>query len=331
VEKRAPLNSPQQPQNVVTNSAVSKAALSEDEFVNDVTAPSGRVSKQKPCIIGSWPLLIASTFFFTTSIVVFSMASLPKPPVSDSAPKSASYHSPNVIYGHVHLAKTAGTNINGNLSMHYERICGHKGYSYDAFEFNERSKNNVKRIGGSNFIRGLVPINIMDEIGYQDCDWISLETFHWEEWLEFENWTIPMELHVPCRHPVDHLMSQCNWRLMKFDCNKTGKAIIYEIEKCISYVSDRYNKKLNETFAVKCFDFRKTSQYMEWIGTVLQKKRIEADYVFRATNAPRHKQEECLSNRPDIQEVVEQYLVEKYDYYRFCKQCLGSNNDLLAS
>ena len=39
---------------------------------------------------------------------------------------------PSIIYGHVHMAKTAGTEINGMLSMRYERICGTKGYSYDA-------------------------------------------------------------------------------------------------------------------------------------------------------------------------------------------------------
>lgn len=31
------------------------------------------------------------------------------------------------IFGHIHIAKTAGTEINGELAAHYERICGHKG------------------------------------------------------------------------------------------------------------------------------------------------------------------------------------------------------------
>ena len=39
---------------------------------------------------------------------------------------------PDVVYGHVHMAKTAGTEINGELAMHFERVCGNKGYSYDA-------------------------------------------------------------------------------------------------------------------------------------------------------------------------------------------------------
>ncbi len=31
------------------------------------------------------------------------------------------------IIGHVHMATTAGTEINGELAAHYERVCGHKG------------------------------------------------------------------------------------------------------------------------------------------------------------------------------------------------------------
>ena len=30
-----------------------------------------------------------------------------------------------------------GTTLNGNLSMQYERVCGHRGSSYDAFQANE--------------------------------------------------------------------------------------------------------------------------------------------------------------------------------------------------
>ena len=31
------------------------------------------------------------------------------------------------IFGHLHIPKTAGTDINGELAARYERICGHKG------------------------------------------------------------------------------------------------------------------------------------------------------------------------------------------------------------
>lgn len=31
------------------------------------------------------------------------------------------------IFGHIHMAKTAGTELNGILAARYERVCGHKG------------------------------------------------------------------------------------------------------------------------------------------------------------------------------------------------------------
>ncbi len=40
---------------------------------------------------------------------------------------SSSYTRYDKIIGHLHMAKTAGTEINGELAAHYERVCGHKG------------------------------------------------------------------------------------------------------------------------------------------------------------------------------------------------------------
>lgn len=44
------------------------------------------------------------------------------------------------IYGFVHIPKTAGSNINGELALSFERVCGNKGYSYDAVNHNARVK-----------------------------------------------------------------------------------------------------------------------------------------------------------------------------------------------
>ena len=46
--------------------------------------------------------------------------------------------SETVLVGHVHMAKTAGTSLNGLLASRYERVCGHKGYSYDSYGANLR-------------------------------------------------------------------------------------------------------------------------------------------------------------------------------------------------
>ncbi len=103
------------------------------------------------CLLGSWPQLIASLILFTASVIFFCISRISGAPSSSRLESSLrknltlavdGYHSPSVIYGHVHMAKTMGTTINGNLSMHYERICGHKGYSYDAYNTNEMVRSN---------------------------------------------------------------------------------------------------------------------------------------------------------------------------------------------
>eukprot|EP01083_Nonionella_stella_P224429 798880_1 len=112
------------------------------------------------------------------------------------------YIRPAVVYGHVHIGKTAGTSLNGNLSLQFERICGHKGYSYDAFQFQQRSKSEanwmhskdlISEVYDGGFNRGRVPEQIMDEIGYEDCDWISHEV----EWpfCTRSNW---IQNRTPC-------------------------------------------------------------------------------------------------------------------------------------
>ena len=294
------------------------------------------------CLLGSWPLLIVSLISFTASVILFEMSRISAVPSSSHLESSVvknltrnasnaatgdGYHSPNVIYGHVHMAKTMGTTINGNLSMHYERICGHKGYSYDAYNANEIVRSNGFSRRG--FSRAKVAPSIMKEIGYHDCDWISHE-MDWRIWLQFQNWSIPLELHIPCRDPVDHLMSQCNHKSMTFDCNKSGNDMIRQIDGCTLFINMRYQNRLNDTFPTKCFNARRIAEYQEWIGERLQRKRIEADYVFRDTNKSRQKEKECIWNRTDIQELVKTHLLNKYQYYSFCDQCIGSANDLFG-
>ena len=146
------------------------------------------------------------------------------------------------VYGHLHYAKTAGTTLNGRLASQYERVCGNRGYSYDAYQFNQRveqqlhqhnrtsipaqqtgQKDAINKAFEQNWNRGRVPPAVMEEIGYENCDYISLED-RWTVWdrllLHNNNdnrWKL--ELHIPCRDPLDHLLSQCNHRRHTFDCH----------------------------------------------------------------------------------------------------------------
>ena len=240
----------------------------------------------------------------------------------------------NVVYGHVHIAKTAGTSLNGELAMKYERVCGHKGYSFDAWNANIRNAGrleyNATDVYGKlyhTYNRGRVPFQIMKEIGFQDCDYVSLEE-SWYEWRTiFHNFPIPLELHVPCRDPINLLLSGCNNNEIEFDCNITGAMIPQMVSKCLVH-PHRFSMTLAQQFPVKCFNSSHLTQYIEYMSNRLQPKRIPGKYIPRPSNRHRNKDAECLLKDDALQQQVLAYLMQ-LPYYQFCSQCIGSKNDLL--
>lgn len=245
------------------------------------------------------------------------------------------------IFGHVHMAKTAGTEINGELAAHYERVCGHKGYSYDAVQMNKRDEEWAKahrgqvtvKNGGPDIIsekyeqysRGRVPPLVMKEIGFEDCDYISMET-SWMIWKSVAKvW--PLELHVPCRDPLEHLMSQCNHRYHKFNCG--AKNLRDEVKRCL-LDPERFDAQLArlDKVSLKCFSAVPMEPYLEYMDQFLQRKRVETPYVHRDSNKPRHKDQECIwKNQTTADRVLE--ILYTYDYYHWCRDCMGSEHDLL--
>jgi len=245
------------------------------------------------------------------------------------------------IFGHVHISKTAGTTLNGELAARFERVCGHKGYSYDAFQANlrEKSRSNGTKDDENDFIslvnpgfnRLRVPPEVMDEIGYEGCDYVSNE-IDWHFWPDtFQNWDVPMELHIPCRDPVSHLMSMCNYKNQKFNCS--SQDIFREIDRCIMDM-DRFSAKLIDSYTnirAKCFDSKSVEKYLDYMSGHLQRKRKEADYIYRATNKPRDRESECLWKDNVVLEKAKKYLLSKYEYYQYCSSCIGSKHDMLSS
>ena len=240
-----------------------------------------------------------------------------------------------LLYGHVHMAQTRGSDLNGALALNYERVCGHKGYSYDAFQANERFWKNPASIDsvGHSFpthSRLRVPYEIMDEIGYEDCDFVSQER-DWTWWKTFSSWNVSVELHLPCPDPMDHLLSTCHFLNVSFSCEGDLAA---EIEPCLVF-SNRFHPSLNGSkefpnFRMKCFRDELTSTYIEYMGTKLQRKRFERTYVHIPSNLPRNKSNECLWSNESAKLTVAKYLNE-LDYYKFCSDCIGSPRDLLAN
>jgi len=253
------------------------------------------------------------------------------------------------MIGHVHMAKTGGTSLNGQLALNYERVCGNKGWSYDNYLVNERVKDETilgntwfdvtdlfsikdkkhKSLGKKPRNRGRIPDWIMEETGYHDCDYITDEK-PWTFWKQFSNFhNIPMELHIPCRDPVDYLMSQCNHHHKTFNCQNDHK-LEKQIRRCLVR-RERFDNALLEieNTAVKCYDYKvQFTDYTDYITSILQKKRIQSKYIRRDSNVPRDKENECIWSDPSVYEKVKNILLT-YDYYAFCDKCLGSVNDVL--
>jgi hypothetical protein len=245
--------------------------------------------------------------------------------------------------------------INGELATRFERICGNKGYSYDALEFNylmgeyfkqysaktngtaamadqsKAIKNDLINFRYPTYNRGRVPYSVMREIGLHDCDWISLEE-NWTIWEVVASFaaTIPLklELHLPCREPLNHLMSQCNYLERRFDCNSTS--FVEEVNNCLIEMW-RFDEELKrmKNVHLRCFNPIPIDSYMNYLSGILQPRRISMNYVHRDTNYPRDKDKECIWRHPQIAEEVYAILL-KMPFYRFCDQCMGSPDDLLA-
>ena len=230
---------------------------------------------------------------------------------------------PYTIYGHIHMAKTGGTNLNVFLANNFEKVCGHKGYSYDAYQSNERFSGYVDRVDPDE----------MQKIGFEECNFISHE-IGFEFWLQFDDFhDTPMELHLPCRDPIDHLMSQCNHRRRSFDCLKVtddDEEMMKLLKPCLIFMN-RFHDNLHtmENVHLKCYDFRyQFTHYMDYISAKLRKRRFVSDYKKRETNRKRVKENECIWEDKVAMQRVKSFLVNKIPYYNFCRECLGSENDL---
>mmetsp|Transcript_793 Transcript_793/g.1502 ORF Transcript_793/g.1502 Transcript_793/m.1502 type:complete len:332 (-) Transcript_793:22-1017(-) len=258
---------------------------------------------------------------------------------------------PDTIYGLLHIAKTAGTEINGELASHFERVCGNKGWSYDYHQHNKRVKKFADRnpdylnsvSTGINYgdavsrtwtkgpNRGSVPDHFMDEVGWEDCDYVAQE-MESKRWHKFSR-RGKLELHVPCREPLAHLQSQCNgWRRpIKFKCDDPND-IERQIDSCAIKIDYRFRNedlKFDPNITLKCFDPMPPSRYRDYMGNILQRKRIESTYFHRPTNQNRNKSKECIwSAGEEFQSRTRQLMIQKYEYYQFCDECMGTENEL---
>jgi len=298
---------------------------------------------------------------------ISSSSSITKTVEEKSPEEKEGFVFPDVIYGHVHISKTAGSTINEDFANKFERVCGNKGASYNQYMF-ETIKTNRMRAAKTNRMRaektnrikmlaesrkggrrtrerreGIFPgINRTKEmvsvIGLEDCDYVSFEV-EWDFWPRtFRHGklhNIPVELHVPCRDPVDHILSQCNHKgyvtdtELKIDCDGTDEDFYKSIRRCYNGLV-RFHFNLTKNFDVKCVDFKKQfTTYFDYMADKLQPRRLVYPHVMKFHHLlPRNKTAECIWDRPDLMEKAKQYLLDNVSYYQFCDTCIGSDDDI---
>ena len=242
------------------------------------------------------------------------------------------------IYGHLHIAKTAGSTINRNFSLNFQNVCGHKGYSYDAIASLKREKSNFKKddlyskyYKSRSWIQ--VPFEIMEEIGYESCKWISHET-SWEFWTARQKWPLPMELHVPCREPIDHLMSLSNQQDQPWKCTMPWKQQVDDILKPENRAGyGRFSEKLLQVpeLNVKCVRFENviSGQYFDSMKHRLEKRRVTDSISIYHTNPIRKRRKECIWNDVTTLQKIRQYMTSTDEYYKWCASCVGSNREFI--
>lgn len=240
------------------------------------------------------------------------------------------------IYGFIHIAKTGGTYVNEVLANAYQGVCGNKGSSLYYYRLNELIvANNTPNLSDARKeFFSVAPNNF---IGFEECDYITMEdSFH------FWNSTFPrgklhgtpIELHVPCRRTIDHILSSCSWMSVSLDCNTSQNELFEIVEKKCLVHGDRYHHNLRQDFDVKCFDNDKTSEYVQYMSRRLQPRRFESKpfVYYRGRWGDRDKDSECIWSRPDLlQEMARHFLsgqMLSHHYYQYCNECLGSENDL---
>eukprot|EP00934_Nitzschia_sp_Nitz4_P009360 Nitzschia sp. Nitz4//scaffold28_size193895//129885//132995//NITZ4_001671-RA/size193895-snap-gene-0.346-mRNA-1//-1//CDS//3329546000//9350//frame0 len=271
------------------------------------------------------------------------------------------------VFGLVHVAKTAGSYINSYLAAHFERVCGNKGYSYNSaanyrlvnhsveasLSRNETPCLNFKCTYGKEEKNIKTRPRDIKAIGFEDCDYIALER-KWTAWgevaqelsksplLDVDDSTkknnssdaasVQIELHIPCRDPIDHLLSQCNFKSKLFRCSANAKVWKSNVDACV--IGQRRFKyemwEKDPLLQVKCFSDTQVTSYLEYMSNILQPRRRKVDYVSLSTNRPRNKSQECLLSDDDFASEVRAYMMERYPYYSWCQKCLAGPDNLLS-
>ena len=108
--------------------------------------------------------------------------------------------------------------------------------------------------------------------------------------MRFDERNLKLEVHIPCREPIDHLMSIANHIHKKFKCADINNN--KKLEKSVkrSYVK-LYSRRINNEFLkkvstnstketnlqLKCFNYHSILDYIKHIGQFLRSRKIPVE------------------------------------------------------
>lgn len=214
------------------------------------------------------------------------------------------------IFFHVHLAKTAGSTVNRVAARRYYGVCGHKGYSFSQnLEDTVRERTDARYKGYG--LDRVFPKR-MQSWGFHNCAFISHEigadAFTKVVRLDaFQN--VTKTGIIPCRKPVDHLLSQCNMNEI--------------ISRC-SIEWNRYNDSLLDVFdRIILFRYDDFDPLIARLDRAMPRRVIAlADTYYFRTNRPRNTQNEHFGMSCPIS-TMREHLMRSWSYYRLCDNLLG--------
>mmetsp|Transcript_4768 Transcript_4768/g.10349 ORF Transcript_4768/g.10349 Transcript_4768/m.10349 type:complete len:300 (-) Transcript_4768:3575-4474(-) len=229
------------------------------------------------------------------------------------------------IFFHVHLAKTAGSTVNRAVARRYYGVCGHKGYSFSQnLEDTVRERTDA-RFAGYGLDR--VHPTRMKIWGFHNCAFISHETgadaFTKVVRLDtFQN--VTKTGIIPCRKPVDHLLSQCNMKGINVTNLVSNNSSCPEIISSCSLAWDRYSDSLLDVFdRIILFRYDDFDPLIARLDRTMPRRVIAlADTYYYRSNRPRNTQNENFGISCPIS-TLREHLMRSWSYYRLCDNLLG--------
>jgi len=244
----------------------------------------------------------------------------------------------STILFHDHLAKTAGSTFNRIVARRYYGVCGHKGYTF-AQKYEDETHPNTDSAHPGYGLDRVHPAR-MSKWGWHNCALITHET-SWQHLGNIANDTVwymdgpnissaripQTKLLVPCRDPVDHMLSQCNHRRLNFT-NLTIK-----FGNCSSVIDrckvqwNRYDHRLISYFdKVVLFEYDDFNSVIQYLDESLPKRVFDLDDSangFFRTNKDRSRENEIFTPQCP-EEELRQTLLQAWSYYRLCDAFLGA-------